>query len=69
MFFASDNWAGAHPDIAKSLVDAAGGFTSAYGTGDLDKRVEKTFSEIFERDVAVSAGHLEAREEADRAEQ
>lgn len=53
MFFASDNWAGAHPDIAKSLVDAAGGFASAYGTSDLDKRVEKTFSEIFERDVAV----------------
>jgi threonine aldolase len=53
MFFASDNWAGAHPEIAKSLVEAAGGFASAYGTSDLDKRVEKTFSEIFERDVAV----------------
>jgi threonine aldolase len=53
MFFASDNWAGAHPDIAQSLVTAADGFASAYGTGDLDKRVEKTFSEIFERDVAV----------------
>lgn len=53
MFFASDNWAGAHPDIAQSLVTAAGGFASAYGTSDLDKRVEKTFSEIFERDVAV----------------
>lgn len=53
MFFASDNWAGAHPDIARNLVEAAGGFASAYGTSDLDKRVEKTFSEIFERDVAV----------------
>jgi threonine aldolase len=53
MFFASDNWAGAHPHIARSLADAAGGFASAYGTSDLDKRVEKTFSEIFERDVAV----------------
>lgn len=53
MFFASDNWAGAHPDIAASLTEAASGFASAYGTSDLDKRVEKTFSDIFERDVAV----------------
>lgn len=53
MFFASDNWAGAHPDIAQSLVTAAGGFASAYGASDLDKHVEKTFSQIFERDVAV----------------
>ena len=53
MFFASDNWAGAHPHIAKSLVEASSGFASAYGTSDLDKRVEKAFCEIFERDVAV----------------
>lgn len=53
MFFASDNWAGAHPDIAQSLVDAAQGFAFPYGTSDLDKHVEKTFSEIFEREVAV----------------
>jgi threonine aldolase len=53
MFFASDNWAGAHPEIAKSLADAAGGFASAYGTSEIDRRVEKTFSDIFERDVAV----------------
>ena len=53
MFFASDNWAGAHPAIAQSLVEAASGFSSAYGISDLDKRVEKTFCEIFEREVAV----------------
>ncbi len=53
MFFASDNWAGAHPLIAQSLVEAADGFASAYGTSDLDKRVAATFSEIFEREVAV----------------
>lgn len=53
MFFASDNWAGAHPDIARSLTEAAGGFAKAYGASDLDKQVERTFSEIFERDVAV----------------
>ncbi|MDX3929288.1 MAG: low specificity L-threonine aldolase [Shinella sp.] len=53
MFFASDNWAGAHPEIAESLVEAAEGYASAYGTSELDKRVERTFCEIFERDVAV----------------
>ena len=53
MFFASDNWAGAHPAIARSLMEAAEGVAPAYGTSDLDKHVEKTFCEIFERDVAV----------------
>lgn len=53
MIFSSDNWAGAHPTIAESLVRAAGGFASAYGTSDLDKKVEKKLAEIFERDVAV----------------
>ncbi|MFC5386214.1 threonine aldolase family protein [Aquamicrobium segne] len=53
MFFASDNWAGAHPAIAARLSDTATGFSVAYGDGDLDKAVEEKFSEIFERDVAV----------------
>jgi threonine aldolase len=53
MIFSSDNWAGAHPVIAESLVKAAGGFASAYGTSDLDRKVEKKLSELFERDVAV----------------
>jgi len=53
MIFSSDNWAGAHPVIAESLVKAAGGFASAYGTSDLDKKVEKVLSDVFERDVAV----------------
>ena len=53
MFFASDNWAGAHPLIAQSLVSYAGGYASAYGTSDLDRRVEETFNRVFEREVAV----------------
>lgn len=53
MNFASDNWAGAHPRIAASLAEHAGGFASAYGASDLDRAVERTFSEIFEREVAV----------------
>ena len=53
MFFASDNWAGAHPKIVENLARQAGGFASAYGTSDLDRKVEERFCEIFERDVAV----------------
>lgn len=53
MFFASDNWAGAHPAIAASLSHHADGFERAYGAGELDKRMEKRFGEIFERDVSV----------------
>jgi len=53
MFFASDNWAGAHAKIAERLLTESGGFAAAYGTSDLDRKVEQRFSEIFERDVAV----------------
>lgn len=53
MYFASDNWAGAHPDIARNLVTRSTGFAPAYGTSDLDKAVAARFCEIFERDVAV----------------
>ena len=53
MHFSSDNWSGAHPRIAESLARHATGFAAAYGTSELDRQVEKTFSEIFERDVAV----------------
>jgi threonine aldolase len=53
MYFGSDNWAGAHPAIAQSLVTHAGGFAAAYGTSELDRKVERLFSDIFERDVAV----------------
>ena len=53
MFFASDNWAGAHPKVAERLNASAAGFSRAYGDGDLDQAVYKRFSEIFEREVAV----------------
>lgn len=53
MYFASDNWAGAHPSIAASLSANATGFDAAYGSGDLDRKVGETFSRIFEREVAV----------------
>lgn len=53
MNFASDNWAGAHPEILSAVMRANDGAVPSYGGDDLTKRVEKKFSEIFERDVAV----------------
>ena len=53
MYFASDNWAGAHPAIAGNLARHASGFAAAYGTSDLDRQVERAFCDIFEREVAV----------------
>lgn len=53
MHFASDNWAGAHPAIAASLSRNAAGFCAAYGASDMDKKIEQTFNNIFEREVAV----------------
>ncbi|MGI2031117.1 low specificity L-threonine aldolase [Rhizobium panacihumi] len=53
MFFASDNWAGAHPAINERLSKESTRFASAYGSSDLDKSIEVRFNEIFEREVAV----------------
>ena len=53
LYFASDNWAGAHPRIAEALVKHAGGYAAAYGASDLDKAVEDRFREIFECDLSV----------------
>lgn len=53
MIFASDNWAGAHPQIAASLVEQASGYSAAYGSSDLDNKVTDRISVLFEREAAV----------------
>ncbi|MDO8843426.1 low specificity L-threonine aldolase [Methylicorpusculum sp.] len=53
MFFTSDNWAGVHPAIAQRLSEESSGFSAAYGASELDKRVEKRFNTLFEREVAI----------------
>ncbi|MBW8639155.1 low specificity L-threonine aldolase [Hoeflea sp. WL0058] len=53
MYFASDNWTGAHPRVAASLTKHADGFATAYGASDLDRAIEARFDELFEREVAV----------------
>lgn len=53
MNFASDNWAGAAPEIVAAIAAEAGRPAPAYGADALTKSVEAKFAEIFERDVAV----------------
>src|SRR5258708_15259679 len=53
MDFASDNAAGVAPAILDALVRANAGFAIAYGHDALTRRLERRFSEVFERDVAV----------------
>jgi threonine aldolase len=53
MQFASDNWAGAPPQIVEAIVAEAARSAAAYGGSPLDQAVAKRFCEIFERDVAV----------------
>ena len=53
MNFASDNTAPVAPAILDAVVAASGGFALGYGNDDWTARVERRFSEIFERNVAV----------------
>src|SRR5260370_37552910 len=53
MEFASDNAAGVAPAILDALVRANAGCAIAYGHDALTRRLERRFSEVFERDVAV----------------
>jgi threonine aldolase len=53
MNFASDNAAPVAPAILEAVVKANAGFALGYGNDDLSKAVERRFSEVFDREVAV----------------
>ncbi len=53
MFFGSDNWAGASPQVAEALSAISGGFASAYGSDDLTTRARDALGAFFDRDVDV----------------
>ena len=53
MQFASDNWAGASAKVIEALAKAAHAGGPAYGGDAITKSLERRFSELFERDVAV----------------
>ena len=53
MNFSSDNTAPVAPEILETIVRANEGFAPGYGADPWTGAVERRFSEIFERDVAV----------------
>ena len=53
MNFSSDNTAPVAPEILDAIVRANEGFAPGYGADQWTAAVERRFSEIFERDVAV----------------
>lgn len=53
MNFASDNVAGAAPEILAAVTAAAAGTAAAYGADALTARLTRRFADLFEREVAV----------------
>ncbi|HSM40809.1 MAG TPA: low specificity L-threonine aldolase [Afifellaceae bacterium] len=53
MYFASDNWAGAAPQIVDAIAREAGRYAGAYGTSETDGSAAALFSTVFQRDVSV----------------
>ncbi|HTJ56449.1 MAG TPA: beta-eliminating lyase-related protein [Devosiaceae bacterium] len=53
MNFASDNWAGATPEVMLALSRHNEGFAAAYGGDDVTSSVERRFAETFERNVEL----------------
>ena len=53
MQFASDNWAGAAPEIITALSRLDPGFAPAYGNDALSEEVRQAFSALFETEVEV----------------
>jgi threonine aldolase len=53
MNFASDNLAGALPEVMDAVARVATGALPAYGADEVTKRMERRLSEVFEREVAV----------------
>lgn len=51
--FASDNAAGAHPDVIEAVLRANHGHALAYGDDEHTRECERRFSELFGRDVAT----------------
>ncbi|CAI6096711.1 unnamed protein product [Clonostachys chloroleuca] len=53
MNFGSDNFAGAHPDIAANLSAHATGYAVPYGTSNFDQAVQQRLGEVFERPLTA----------------
>ena len=65
MFFASDNWAGAHPKIAASLSSHAAGFAEAYdGPGTETKISSNVVSDEKWQELLKEAEEQKERQKA-----
>ncbi len=53
MNFASDNWAGAAPEILDAIVRVNEGHAPSYGADEWTKDAEEEFCELFEKDCAA----------------
>jgi len=51
--FASDNIAGASPEVLRAIVECGGGAAQPYGADEYTERVEHRFRDIFECDLSV----------------
>ena len=51
--FASDNYAGVHPEIMQALLLANSGHRTSYGADEYTTRAEKKFRELFGNDIEI----------------
>jgi threonine aldolase len=51
--FASDNVAGACPEVLESIIKANEGDSTPYGNDQISSELQNKFSEIFEKEVVV----------------
>jgi threonine aldolase len=51
--FASDNVAGACPEVLDAIISANDGIASPYGNDEWSKNLQNKFSEVFEKEVIV----------------
>ena len=51
--FASDNNAGVHPDILKSIAECNDGHTIGYGDDPYTKKAIEKFTKVFDKDIDV----------------
>src|SRR6266581_8600468 len=51
--FASDNYAGVHPEIVRALVDANTGHASSYGADTYSENAIQQFNKYFGDDMEV----------------
>ncbi|MDP1880629.1 MAG: beta-eliminating lyase-related protein, partial [Parachlamydiaceae bacterium] len=53
IFLASDNWAPAHPQILKAIMDANEGYAPSYGTDLWTEEAQKLIQEVFKKQCKI----------------